>query len=182
MLCYLQDIIPQYGLSFHKPSTLWPPPPDDLTTEVHQGLRSRIRDAIRPKSKDERQAAQNGAPSTTTHPEPPAAHHEGTNNSSRVPTPDYTLPLPEHNSGRTLHLGSVGTLPLPIDGVRSQRVTCTTKAGETLTLDEQVHMYAPNYLLAHPLVSPVVSYLGGLPPMLVIASDKEVLRDEIIYL
>ncbi|KAI0653965.1 hypothetical protein C8Q70DRAFT_926701 [Cubamyces menziesii] len=176
------DIIPQYGLSFHKPSTLWPPPPDDLTTEVHQGLRSRIRDAIRPKSKDERQTAQNGAASTaTTHPEPPPVHPEGTTNSSRVPTPDYTLPLPEHNSGRTLHLGSVGTLPLPVDGVRSQRVTCTTKAGETLTLDEQVHMYAPNYLLAHPLVSPVVSYLGGLPPMLVIASDKEVLRDEIIY-
>ncbi|KAH9889491.1 hypothetical protein C8Q73DRAFT_707875 [Cubamyces lactineus] len=175
------DIIPQYGLSFHKPSTLWPPPPDELTTEVHQGLRSRIRDAIRPKSQDERKAAQNGALSTTTHPGPPATHHEGINNSSRVPTPDYTLPLPEHNSGRTLHLGSVGTLPLPVDGVRSQRVTCTTKAGETLTLDEQVHMYAPNYLLAHPLVSPVVSYLGGLPPMLVIASDKEVLRDEIIY-
>ena len=43
-------------------------------------------------------------------------------------------------------------------------------------------MYAPNYLLDPPLVSPVVSYLGGLPPLLVIASDKEVLRDEIIYL
>ncbi|KAI0332971.1 alpha/beta-hydrolase [Cubamyces sp. BRFM 1775] len=177
------DIIPQYGLSFHKPSTLWPPPPDDLTTEVHQGLRSRIRDAIRPKSKDERQTAQNGATETTpTHPErPPTAHTDGTNDSSRDPTPDYTVPVPENHAGRTLHLGSVGTLPLPVDGVRSQRVTMTTKAGETLTLDEQVHMYAPNYLLAHPLVSPVVSYLGGLPPMLVIASDKEVLRDEIIY-
>ena len=57
-----------------------------------------------------------------------------------------------------------------------------TQKGEELSIDAQVHMYAPNYLLTHPLVSPVVSYLGGLPPLLVIASDKEVLRDEIIYL
>lgn len=35
--------------------------------------------------------------------------------------------------------------------------------------------------LAVPLVSPVLGYLGGLPPLLVIASDAEVLRDEIVY-
>ena len=42
-------------------------------------------------------------------------------------------------------------------------------------------MYAPNNLLVPPLVSPALSYLGGLPPILVIVSDGEVLRDEIIY-
>ena len=67
-------------------------------------------------------------------------------------------------------------------GVRSQRVSLKTAGGEELVIDEQVHMYAPNYLVSHPLVSPVAGYLGGLPPLLVIASDKEVLRDEVIYL
>ncbi|KAI8973983.1 Alpha/Beta hydrolase protein [Trametes punicea] len=174
------DVIPPYGLSFHKPSTLWPPPPDDLTEEVHQGLRSRIRDAIRPKSKDGEQTAQNGNASANASTEPlPAQQNDAS--ASRAPSPDYTLTLPEQNTGRTLHLGSAGTLPLPVDGVRSQRVSMTTAKGETLSIDGQVHMYAPNYLLTHPLVSPVVSFLGGLPPLLVIASDKEVLRDEIIY-
>ena len=58
----------------------------------------------------------------------------------------------------------------------------TTAAGEELAIDDQIHMYAPNYLLMHPLVSPVAGYLGGLPPLLVIASDREVLRDEVVYL
>jgi acetyl esterase/lipase len=38
-----------------------------------------------------------------------------------------------------------------------------------------------NHQLTHPLVSPALGYLGGLPPLFVLASDKEVLRDEIIY-
>lgn len=38
-----------------------------------------------------------------------------------------------------------------------------------------------NHQLVHPLVSPALGYLGGLPPCLFIASDKELLRDEILY-
>jgi acetyl esterase/lipase len=38
----------------------------------------------------------------------------------------------------------------------------------------------PN-LHAVPFVSPAMGYLGGLPPLLIIASDAEVLRDEIVY-
>lgn len=53
--------------------------------------------------------------------------------------------------------------------------------GETMEATEQLHFYTTNSLIAHPLVSPVMSYLGGLPPLLFIAGDKEVLRDEIIY-
>ena len=108
------------------------------------------------------------------------AHPEGL---PRATTPDYTLPVPEDHSGRSLHLGSAAALPLPLDGgIRSQRVSMATKTGDTIAIEGQIHMYAPNYLLDHPLVSPVVSYLGGLPPLLVVASDKEVLRDEIVYL
>ncbi len=42
-----------------------------------------------------------------------------------------------------------------------------------------VHEYFVHIFSA--LVSPALSYLGGLPPLLFIVSDKEVLRDEILY-
>jgi acetyl esterase/lipase len=56
-----------------------------------------------------------------------------------------------------------------------------TETGEVLAIDNQVQFYAPNNVLGHPWISPVGGYLGGLPPLFFIASDKEVLRDEIIY-
>lgn len=55
--------------------------------------------------------------------------------------------------------------------------------GQKIELREQIQMYAPNDLLAHPLVSPVLQpSLGGLPPMLVQVGGAELLRDEQIYL
>ena len=56
--------------------------------------------------------------------------------------------------------------------------------GEDGTLVEipyQVQLYTTNDLLLHPLVSPALAYLGGLPPLFFVASDREVLRDEIVY-
>lgn len=46
----------------------------------------------------------------------------------------------------------------------------------------QVQLYAPNHLLAHPLVSPAGGDLKGLCPLLIICSDKESLRDEGIFI
>ena len=46
----------------------------------------------------------------------------------------------------------------------------------------QIQLYATNAQLPHPYVSPCWGYLGGLCPILVIASDKELLRDEIVYM
>ena len=63
----------------------------------------------------------------------------------------------------------------------SQKIVITSESGENIEINEQLHFYAQNSLLSHPLISPVNSYLGGLPPLLFIAGDKEVLRDEIIY-
>ena len=53
--------------------------------------------------------------------------------------------------------------------------------GNHLTISRQIQLYTTNPLLRHPLVSPVLAYLGGLPPLFIIASDREVLRDEIVY-
>ena len=160
---------------------------------MHQGLRQRVREAIRPKDKgagkDKQAEVKASIPEPTSVPQPtsvpeptssPDAHPSSL--PARPASLDYILNDP--TSGRTLHLGAAKSLPSPIvpEAVKSQRLEMTTAQGEKLAIDGQVHMYTPNYLLPHPLVSPVVSYLGGLPPLLVIASDKEVLRDEIIYL
>lgn len=82
--------------------------------------------------------------------------------------------------GPHVDVGTTAALPMA-DETRSQSIYLTTKSGDALEIHDQVQLYAPNNLLAHPLVSPALSFLGGLPPLLVIASDAEVLRDEVIY-
>ncbi|TCD60789.1 hypothetical protein EIP91_009518 [Steccherinum ochraceum] len=157
------DVIPPYGLSLYKPSTLWPPPPDEVTTTVRESVRSRIRQAIGLHS-----------PKLDTKPS-----HSPIRSPASATSHEHDLRLPQ--TGQTLHLGSTASLPKVDSDTGPQTITCNTKAGEVLSVDDQIHLYAPNYLLTHPLVSSVTSYLGGLPPLHVIASDKEVLRDEIIY-
>jgi len=54
---------------------------------------------------------------------------------------------------------------------------------ERVEIKDQIQMYAPNHLLTHPLVSPVLQpTLGGLPPLLIQTGGGELLRDEQIYL
>lgn len=54
---------------------------------------------------------------------------------------------------------------------------------QKIDIKDQIQMYAPNHLLAYPLVSPVqLPSLGGLPPMLIQVGGGELLRDEQIYL
>ncbi|CCL99228.1 uncharacterized protein FIBRA_01243 [Fibroporia radiculosa] len=157
------DVLPPYGLSFHKPSTLWPPPPDELTSKMQDSIRSRVREVVhmgsRPTSPDAAdRSVQDQGPGCTDH------------------------QFLDAHSGETLHLGSTASLPDSSTSVRNQAICLQTQSGEVLTIDSQLQMYTPNYLLTHPLVSSALSYLGGLPPLLVIVSEKEVLRDEIIYL
>lgn len=93
-----------------------------------------------------------------------------------------------HNFAATVMPNQTGAVDVgtstspPAKWSRSDQViSLVAETGETLIIDQQVHLYAQNNLLSHPLISPALSFLGGLPPLLVIASDKEVLRDEIIY-
>ncbi|KAF7315080.1 Abhydrolase-3 domain-containing protein [Mycena indigotica] len=148
------DVIPEYGLSFQKPSSLWPPPSEDMSRRVHASLRTWIRKTF---------ASSDSRPITP--PPPPTAS-----------VISLTVPEAPVHADEPLDMGA--TAPIPLD---SERLTLTTATGEVLTVDQQVHLYTKNSLLPHPLVSGALSYLGGLPPLLIIASDKEVLRDEIIY-
>lgn len=84
------------------------------------------------------------------------------------------------SSDMPIDVGATTSLP-SVDENEDQTISLQTKTGELLKVDSQIHLYTQNSLLGHPLVSPALSYLGGLPPLLVIASDKEVLRDEIVY-
>jgi len=80
-----------------------------------------------------------------------------------------------------IDVGSTASLPLPGDPDADQTISLHTSDGEVIEVTQQVQLYAPNGLLKHPLVSPALSCLGGLPPLMFIAGEREVLRDEIIY-
>jgi hypothetical protein len=150
-----------------KPSTLWPPPSEEMTTSVQSNLRSRIRETFGPTHPPGKDGTQEqGANVLTKH---EAVMQENSN--------DNRHPVPE---GFPIDVGP--TTPLPTaNGLDNETLTLTTESGEVLTVRHQAHLYTTNSLISHPLVSSVMSYLGGLCPLLIIASDKEVLRDEIIY-
>jgi acetyl esterase/lipase len=154
-------VIPVTGLSLHKPSPLWPPPSNYISNKVHNGLRKNITDVLHRRSR-------NGSTRT-----PQAARPIGSD--KEVPNSE-TLPA---------ETGSVGvaSTALPVIDILEvdHGVSLQTDTGEAVEATQQIQLYAPNDLLKHPLVSPALSYLGDLPPLLFIAGDREVLRDEIIY-
>lgn len=219
------DVIPKYGLSMHKPSILWPPPPDELTERVHEGLRKRIKQVARRFSDGggedsdvqglsrrksffkrkfdtvlslrKRSKSRGRSSSRSRLPIPNLAddaqtgdvrsaavsrsHSQAEDESGEaVGDNGVAKSKSKSNAGRTVDLGSMAELPSP-ESNEGQTITLVAENGDKLEVKDQVQLYAPNNLLNHPLISPALSYLGGLPPLLIIASDGEVLRDEIIY-
>lgn len=154
----LQDVFPPYGLSFQKPSPLWPPPSHEATHKAHTGLRQRIRQMVHFNGKGDKGSDVTSIKTSIL--------------SVDDREDDKALGVPFNVGGVALH---------PSVHKTDQTILLETKSGETLTLEHQLQFYTQNSLVFHPLVSPALSYLGGLPPLLVIASEKEALRDEIIY-
>ncbi|KZO93900.1 alpha/beta-hydrolase [Calocera viscosa TUFC12733] len=205
------DIVPTYGLSIHKPSTLWPPPPEDLSSTVRSRLRQRIIEIVRPSEREKERSPspdrthftknEEGGPTLlpprerrTSHSSHKShlshrshkSHHEvlTVRGDSRLPPPKGTQDYAPHDP---LSPGAEPGREEPPDkqmdvadptGPGPIRLTVD---GREVTIRSQVQLYCTNHQLTHPLVSPAMGYLGGLCPLLVIASDKEVLRDEIIY-
>ncbi|KIY46189.1 alpha/beta-hydrolase [Fistulina hepatica ATCC 64428] len=147
------DVIPDYGLSVQKPSALWPPPPAELTSKVHATLRTRVRQVF--------------------HVDNPISR------TWSKETKEKSLP-PLGRDLKNEDLGKTVSCP-PIELGKTEKIILTASDNETLEIDSQIHLYTVNSLITHPLVSPALSYLGGLPPLFFIAGDKEVLTDEIIY-
>ncbi|KAG0151098.1 hypothetical protein CROQUDRAFT_651624 [Cronartium quercuum f. sp. fusiforme G11] len=95
----------------------------------------------------------------TNHPSVPAA-------APRIETPEFEASQPIED---------------PYNGYR-QRNVCI-RGNELSEKEDQIQLYATNDQLNNPLVSPLYqTSLGGLCPLLMIASDHECLRDEVIYL
>lgn len=158
------DVIPDCGLSFHKPSTLWPPPPEEVSNRVHASLRHRIRQAFT----FDGPAPYN--PTDTVVPQQDA-------DTLHVPPTPSTIRAAEVG----VNVGSTTHLPHPSESEGGRKISLTTESNEKLKVDRQLHFYTENTLLTHPLVSAAMSYLGGLPPLFFVLGDKEVLRDEGIY-
>lgn len=157
-----KDVIPYYGLSIHKPSILWPPPGDDHSREVRQGIRHRLREVTGLGDQGRLRTFLSSKGRASVHKETPM-------------TADKVA-----DAARRMDFGASTPAPSVIDG-QDQRIALEVENGETLKLDSQIQFYAPNHLLSHPLISHCRAHLGGLPPLFFIAGDQEVLRDEIIY-
>lgn len=97
--------------------------------------------------------------------------------------------IPSHGF---MHRASEAWPPLPREVVEDQEKAAAeldpeliqvTIDGTTITIHDQIQMYAPNSLLTHPLVSPINQpTLGGLCPLLVLTGGRELLRDEQLYI
>ncbi|KAK5118051.1 hypothetical protein LTR62_004097 [Meristemomyces frigidus] len=153
------DYIPPHGFH-HKPSMAWPPPPNDqVKRRPRNVMGAGPSDAVElPATADldmkKRKKRRGNADVSDEEDEDERPATAKPRNGTVVPT------LP----------GSGDELSIVLDGTE-------------IRLKEQLQLYAPNDLLAHPLVSPVLQpTLGGLPPMLIQVGGAELLRDEQIYL
>lgn len=203
------DVIPKYGLSMYRPSALWPPPSDDMTEKIHSSLRSRIREAalhtykssdkvkrdlekrpsfwkkkfsfgVRRKSHSNCKRSQSVPRSRSTSFDETELDRDDVRVQAVSKSINETA-VHDGNVENNLDLGTSASIP-KADRTDTQTLSVVTESGEELVVNDQVHLYTVNNMLTHPLVSPAYAYLGGLPPLLVIASDHEVLRDEIIYM
>ena len=146
----------------HKPSLLWPPPDKAESTEIRQRIRHRIRRVTEFGDQDRFKS-----------------FLRSRGRASRQRNESATTDQVTNGSGQ-LHLGT-STSALSVVDEQDQRIVMKTEGGDTLTVDSQIQLYAPNNLLPHPLICHCRAYLGGLPPLFFTAGDQEVLRDEIIY-
>ncbi|GAA6058704.1 hypothetical protein JCM10212_003392 [Sporobolomyces blumeae] len=179
------DIPPPYGFSLFKPSTLWPPPPAEFRKRA---AASTSLDGI--KAAARKYTSAHGSPPSSpagfddsskgaSHPHlSKAAHRKGLELAEAVEE------LPEHpqDAEATRTGGAPGKNANEGKG-EIEKVIHVEIDGEQVELAGQIQLYATNDQLVYPFVSPAFApSLGGLPPLYVMCGDKEVLRDEAIFM
>ncbi|KAG8804168.1 hypothetical protein FRC16_000108 [Serendipita sp. 398] len=178
------DILPATGLSMHKPSLLWPPPNEEVTKTVRHNLAEKIRRLTR--------IGHSRSPSTDSTAintrgdislGPPSKSNYGSVGLN-ASTTHLKAPSGDHSAATQHGFRPSMSAPVIANMAHAEPAdSITIRIGETYyQVKSQIQLYTTNNLLTHPLVSPINGYLGGLPPLYIMASDKEVLRDEIIYL
>ncbi|BGP04824.1 hypothetical protein JCM10049v2_000626 [Rhodotorula toruloides] len=188
------DIPPPFGFGIFKPSTLWPPPPAEFRKRADestslQGLKKAAHHLQHSGSRDSRE------PHTTTSEKQEKSERHG----HRFPTlsthhkahelADAVERLPDNDPKRAEQHNGDASAATDETGASGQHKTEVSKVmkvevdGKEVELVDQIQLYATNEQLVYPFVSPIWQpSLGGLPPLYVMAGDKEVLRDEIIYM
>ncbi|GAA6047205.1 hypothetical protein JCM3770_006950 [Rhodotorula araucariae] len=185
------DIPPPYGFSIFKPSTLWPPPPPEFRKRAAQ---STSLSGLKRAAQDYRHGSSSsdvgGTPtnrSTERH-----GHRFGTlaTHNKAQQLADAVEKLPDHDPQRAEQTGVSGQGTgdkTRTDGEQNKaevaHVIKVKVDGKEVELVDQIQLYATNEQLVYPFVSPIWQpSLGGLPPLYIMAGDKEVLRDEIVFI
>jgi hypothetical protein len=171
-----------------------------LTKEVQETLRSKVKDAVHRITGSHKKTEE----VIGKHHETPTEAGTATSPPGPVPEDEETTArgdtvIPSDESGDEAHASTLFPTqekhphhhPGPTDQ-RSRKESISDPAkekhmlsleieGQTVNIRSQIQLYCTNDQLSHPYVSPALGNLAGLPPMFVIASDNEVLRDEILY-
>lgn len=150
------DYVPPHGF-VHRPSITWPPPSSDDIKATKRGGNSSggLFGTDTPSSNE----SANGF----------VVHPTGNNENVAKPNLDQAFETspPLQKPGIHQHFEN---LSIQVDG-------------QIIEIKDQIQIYTTNWLISHPLVSPVLQpSLGGLPPLLVLVGGGEMLRDEQIYL
>ncbi|GAA5926587.1 hypothetical protein JCM3775_001058 [Rhodotorula graminis] len=188
------DIPPPYGFSIFKPSTLWPPPPPEFRKRAAES--TSLAGLKKAAHKFQHGSSSSSPGSGTANPTVGSAEHHGhrfgtlaTHNKAHE-LADAVENLPEDDPQRAEHSGDAaqGGGPKTRTGGEQNKaelahVIKVTVDGQEVELVDQIQLYATNEQLAYAYVSPIWQpSLGGLPPLYIQAGDKEVLRDEIVFL
>ncbi|KAE9982239.1 hypothetical protein BLS_006398 [Venturia inaequalis] len=163
-----QDYIPATGF-IHKPSMSWPPP---TLEEVG------IDDGISPNGVAAAKTAQDES-SEGKDPDTTGQRLVANTSPSQETTQGVSIETsrPDEESENQYISNMTGRIE-PV-----QHLPWVVVDGKHVQIRDQIQLYAPNHLLNHPLVSPVLQpSLGGLCPLLIQAGGGEMLRDEQIYL
>ncbi|EJT48156.1 hypothetical protein A1Q1_02860 [Trichosporon asahii var. asahii CBS 2479] len=193
------DVIPAYSF-IHKPSSLWPPPPTQLTAEMQNNISIRVKEAVhkmRHPHAEHDSGSDSGLFSTTKKVRRQSIHTSDPDASGRLHDL-FAEKEKEKKSGKANDKGPHNQMCVnPSENFwhlepRSMGAENSTLAQvgrgiqmdvykEPVVVDTQIQLYCTNGQLCHPWISPILGYLGGLPPLYILAGDDEVLRDEIIY-
>ncbi|GAA5946989.1 hypothetical protein JCM3765_002103 [Sporobolomyces pararoseus] len=181
------DIPPPYGFSLFKPSTLWPPPPPEFRQRAANstsidGLKAAAKAFTSSHGHSPEAPSDKDATPASTHRHPRlgrAADKKGLELAGAVEK------LPESDPQQAEQTETGGA---PRGGSKEGKgeIGAVIKVqidGEEVELADQIQLYATNDQLVHPFVSPAFApSLGGLPPLYIMCGDKEVLRDEAIFM
>lgn len=164
------DYIPAHGF-VHKPSISWPPPnADDLL-------------ALEGDPQDTTLAKKVSSQSLSATPSKEDKQAEKEEHTDRVRgfsiSKEENPLLKPTTSAPDVFVSSDGKYSI---GPKSM-LSVQLDDGNRIEIKDQIQMYAPNHMLTHPLVSPVLQpSLGGLPPLLIQTGGGELLHDEQVYL